>query len=134
MRVQFAVLLCSVLLAGAISLASAAGAGERMTYEPAGFQAAQDAGKPILIEIAASWCPVCKAQKPIIDALAAKPEFAELLIFEVDFDDRRDVVLGFGARSQSTLIAYNGSVETGRSVGDTNPASVEALVSSAFAD
>lgn len=134
MRVRSAVLAFSVLFAGAMSQASVADAGERMTYQPAGFQAAQDAGKPILVDIAASWCPVCKAQKPIIDALAAKPEFADLVIFEVDFDSQKDVVRGFGARSQSTLIAYRGTEETGRSVGDTNPASVEALVSSAFAD
>ena len=30
-------------------------------YEPAAFKAAQDSGKPILIEIHAVWCPTCKA-------------------------------------------------------------------------
>ena len=34
----------------------------------------------------------------------------------------------FGARMQSTLIAYKGATETGRSVGDTNPASIAALL------
>ena len=32
-----------------------------------------------------------------------------------------------GARMQSTIIGYDGSRETGRSVGDTNSASIEAL-------
>ena len=36
------------------------------------------------------------------------------------------------ATSQSTLIAYNGETEKARTVGDTNPASITALVDSAL--
>jgi hypothetical protein len=42
------------------------------------------------------------------------------------------VVKSFGARSQSTLIAYKGATETGRSAGDTNAASIESLLKSAL--
>jgi hypothetical protein len=36
------------------------------------------------------------------------------------------------ATSQSTLIAFKGETEKARSVGDTNPASIAALVKSAL--
>jgi hypothetical protein len=52
--------------------------------------------------------------------------------FKVDFDTQKDDVRGLKAQSQSTLIAYKGETETDRSVGDTNPASIAALVESAL--
>jgi hypothetical protein len=47
----------------------------------------------------------------------------------VDFDSQKDAVKYFGARMQSTLIAFKGEKETGRSVGDTNRSSIAALLS-----
>ncbi|MGJ4948577.1 thioredoxin family protein [Bradyrhizobium sp. HKCCYLS20291] len=101
---------------------------ETTPYSDAAFKAAQSAGQPILIEIHAGWCPTCKAQKPIIDKLAAEPKFKDLKIFRVDFDDQKPVVKGFGAQMQSTLITFKGTTETGRSVGDTKEASIAALL------
>ena len=45
---------------------------------------------------------------------------------------RRDVVRAFGAQSQSTLIVFAGTEEVGRSVGVTDPASIETLLSQAL--
>lgn len=104
-------------------------AGGIKSYTEADFKAAQAAGTPILVEVTASWCPTCKAQKPIIQSLAA--ENGDLTVFEVDFDDQKDVVRAFNAQMQSTLIAFKGETETGRSVGDTNADSIRALVASA---
>lgn len=101
---------------------------ETTPYSDAAFKAAQTAGQPILIKIDASWCPTCKAQKPIIDKLAAEPKFKNLKIFRVDFDDMKPVVKAFGAQMQSTLITFKGTTETGRSVGDTKEASIAALL------
>ncbi|MFH1553756.1 MAG: thioredoxin family protein [Pseudomonadota bacterium] len=122
-------LTCALVLLGSLS----ASAAERKPFDPAVFAAAQAASAPILVEISAPWCPTCKAQKPIIDALAAQPETKALVIFEVDFDTQKPVVRSFNAQSQSTLIAFRGKTETARSVGDTNPASIAALVKSSLA-
>lgn len=92
------------------------------------FATAQKAGKPILVDITASWCPTCAAQKPILNKLAADPAFKEMVILRVDFDSQKDVVRTLNARSQSTLIVYRGANEVGRSVGDTNEASIAALL------
>ncbi|HEX2527848.1 MAG TPA: thioredoxin family protein [Geminicoccus sp.] len=108
---------------------SAAGfAAETMAYTEQAFAKAQEQGKPILVDITAPWCPTCKAQRPILEELAARPEFADLVILEVDFDSQKDVVRSLGARMQSTLIAFKGAQEVGRSVGDTNQDSIAALL------
>jgi thioredoxin 1 len=98
------------------------------TFDLESFKAAQQAGKPILVAIHASWCPTCKAQDPILGALIEQPKFKDLVYFVVDFDKQKDAVRYFGARMQSTLIAFKGERETGRSVGDTQRASIAALL------
>lgn len=107
---------------------TSARADSTIAYSDSAFKAAQAAGQPILVEIHAGWCPTCKAQKPIIDKLAAEPKFKDLKIFRVDFDDMKPVVKGFGAQMQSTLIVFKGASETGRSVGDTKEGSIAALL------
>jgi thioredoxin 1 len=105
---------------------------EFLPFERSQFEAAQKAGHAILIDITAPWCPTCKAQKPVIEKLAAQPEFKDLTIFTVDFDSQKQAVAALKASSQSTLIAFKGSNETGRSVGDTQAASIESLLRSAI--
>ena len=85
-------------------------------------------GKSIFIAIHATWCPTCKAQKPILSELMAEPKFKDLVYFVVDFDSQKDAVYSFGAQMQSTLIAFKGEHETGRSVGDTDRSSIAALL------
>ena len=99
-------------------LGTAAGAAE-MAYTPAAFEAAQKAGKPILVHITAPWCTTCAAQKPILSKLEADPKFKDLQVFDVDFDSRKDVVKQFGATMQSTLITYKVEKSTGPSAGGT---------------
>lgn len=103
---------------------------ETTAFDPDRFAAAQKEGRPILVEITAPWCPTCRAQQPIIERLTAAPDYNGLVIFRVDFDSQKDAVRHFGARSQSTLIAFRGSRETARSVGDTDETSIAALLRS----
>ena len=102
-------------------------AAEPVAFTEDAFKAALDSGKPILVAIHASWCPTCKAQKPILDGLL-NGRFSDMVAFRVDFDDQKDVVRQFGAQMQSTLIVFAKGAEVGRSVGDTNPTSIEALL------
>ena len=114
------------------ALVAPAYATETKAFDPTSFDAAQKAGKSILVAIHASWCPTCKAQKPILSELMAEPKFKDLIYFIVDFDTQKDAVRFFGARMQSTLIAFKGTTETGRSVGETERSSIAALLNKAL--
>jgi thioredoxin 1 len=105
-------------------------AAQRQVFDQASFTAAQAKGERILVDISATWCPTCKAQKPIISSFADEPVNSDLVIFDVDFDSQKPVVRAFGAQMQSTLIAFKGKAETARSVGDTDPASLAQLIAS----
>ncbi|WP_036261806.1 thioredoxin family protein [Methylocapsa aurea] len=108
----------------------AADAAERLPYDAERFAAAQESGKPILIDISAAWCPTCKRQKPIIESVVQQPAYDDLMVFDVDFDAQKDVVRRFGATMQSTLIVFRGKDEKGRSVGGTDAVSIARLVAS----
>ncbi len=117
----------AVVIAGGINAAWATN-----PYSETAFSEAQSSSAPILVEIHATWCSTCRAQTPIIEKLAADPRFKSLKIFRVDFDSQTADVKKFGARSQSTLIVFKGKTEVGRSVGDTKPESIAALLAKAI--
>ncbi len=101
-------------------------------FEPAAFDAAIAAGSPTLVEITADWCPTCRAQKAVFADLLQDPRYADLVIFEVDFDTQKDVVREFGAQKQSTLIVFAGGEEVARGVGTTKPKRIAALLDKAY--
>ena len=111
---------------------TSAAAFEQKKFDPANFKAAQSADKSILVDISATWCPTCKAQHKVLETLSKKPEYANLVVFEVDFDAQKDAVKSFGARQQSTLIAFIGTQETRRLVGETAAAPIEELLKSSL--
>jgi thioredoxin 1 len=120
-------LLLAATAASAAFSAPALAAGPQ-PFDDAAFAAAQKANRPIFVAIHASWCPTCKAQTPILANLMADPKFKNLAYFTIDFDGQKDLVRRFGARMQSTLIAFKGANEEGRSVGDTRRESIAALL------
>jgi thioredoxin 1 len=107
-------------------------AAQEQPFTRQAFEAAQGKGQSILVEIHASWCPTCQAQKPILGKLFADPKFKNLAVFRVDFDSQKDEVRNFKARVQSTLITFRGKEEIARSVGDTNPDSIADLLALAL--
>jgi thiol-disulfide isomerase/thioredoxin len=119
--------------AAIVAMASTAFAGNPATpFSQAAFKSAQTAGKPILVEIHADWCPTCRAQKPVLERLTSDPKFKNLQVFRVDFDTQKADVKQFGAQMQSTLIVFKSDKETGRSVGDTKEASIASLLAKAL--
>lgn len=109
------------------SAALVAVAGEIKTFSQQDFDRLAQAGKPVVVDVSAPWCPTCKAQKPIVDSLAKQPAYKDVTIFTVDFDSEKTVLKQFKVNMQSTLIAFNGGKETARSVGDATPAGIEGI-------
>ena len=118
----------SVALMGSLP----ASAAEWKPFDASAFAAAQKDGKSILVDIFAVWCPVCRAQNPILVQLTREPKFKDMVVFKVDFDTQKDDVRAFKAQSQSTLIVFKGETEKDRSVGDTNEQSIAALLEKAL--
>jgi thiol-disulfide isomerase/thioredoxin len=94
------------------------------------FEQAQAAGKTILIDVSATWCPTCKKQAPIIARI--EKEKPNLVVYEVDFDRDKDVLKRMRVQAQSTLIVYKGTAEVARSTGETDYSRIKSLVDKGF--
>ncbi len=110
------------------SLMSLAMAGEIKPFNQKDFDKLTHDGKPVVLDISATWCPTCKEQKPIIDGLMKQPAYKDVTLMTIDFDAAKPTLKKFKVTMQSTLVAFKGDKEVGRSVGDTTPEGLEGLV------
>ena len=110
------------------SLMSLAMAGDIKPFNQQEFDKLTHDGKPVVLDISATWCPTCKAQKPIIDGLMKQPAYKDVTLMTLDFDADKPTLKRFKVSMQSTLVAFKGDKEVDRSTGDTTPAGLEALV------
>ena len=118
----------TILTIALTSLASIAMAGDIKPFSQQEFDQLTKEGKAVVLDISATWCPTCKQQKPIIDGLMKQPAYKDVTLMTIDFDSAKPTLKSFKVNMQSTLVAFKGHKEVGRSVGDTTPAGLEGLV------
>jgi thioredoxin 1 len=106
-----------VLLAAGLAFATSQAA--EVGYDKARFDAALAEGKPVIVDFAASWCPTCRAQKPIVDELLKEPRMQGVTLFRADFDTEKDLKSKLHVVQQSTFVVFKGGKEVARSTGQT---------------
>ncbi|MBU6260615.1 MAG: thioredoxin family protein [Burkholderiales bacterium] len=119
--------LAPALFALTLVLAAGARAGTVEPYSAQTFDRLTHEGRPVVVDVSATWCPTCKAQKPIVAALMQAPANRDVTLLTVDFDADKPVLRRFKVGMQSTLIAFKGAKEVARSTGDTTAAGLAAL-------
>ncbi len=100
-------------------------------YTPAALAAAQKAGEPLVLHFHASWCPTCRAQDKVFNALKADPSL-KVTLMEVDYDQEKAFEKQMKVTAQSTLVVFHGATERSRSTGETDPARLKSLLQSAI--
>jgi thiol-disulfide isomerase/thioredoxin len=83
-RRRFLAILSSATLIGA-----QAGAFEIQPYSKEAAQSTIASGKTTIIEVYASWCPICQAQATAVDAMKNKPAYKDISFFRVDYEDKK---------------------------------------------
>jgi thiol-disulfide isomerase/thioredoxin len=101
------------LLGIAALAATGARAFEVQPYDQAAAQKTIASGKPVVIEVYASWCPICQAQAAAVEALKNKPTYRDIAYYRVDFDAQKDVVKALNS-PRATFIVYRGGKEVAR--------------------
>ena len=114
--------------AAMVASATAAQAAEVRQFDRAAFVAAQAAGRPILVEVRAWWCPVCASQGATIRDTIADPAYADLIVFRLSFDGQKRELRSFAVNKQGTLLAYRGAAQVGRLDFVTDKPRIRALI------
>src|SRR6266404_1291372 len=86
------------------------------------------AGKPVAVVFQADWCPTCRAQAPLLKELTQRPELKDLTLFVANFDTEKALRKYFGVTQQSTVVVFKDGKASARSTGDTQQASLAALL------
>jgi thioredoxin 1 len=93
-------------------VATMAWAADAAPYSPEAVQAELAAGKTVVLDFSASWCPSCQAQGRSISALRDEnPGYAErLAFFVVDWDTYKDTDLAkqYGITRRGALVLLKG--------------------------
>ncbi len=107
-------------------------AGDPVPFTAKALAEAKAASRPIVIYVGANWCSTCSVQKPVLAEVLAEleknPEVGDIAVFTVDFDDQKDVLQSLNVQIQSTIIVFRGKIEVGRSVGESDPEALKALL------
>ena len=125
MQIRKSIWRSALLLVVGLFVSSALWSAER-PFNEAEFDAAQRAGKPVLIAVHADWCPTCRVQEEALWELLARKQFAGISVFRVDFDLQKAALKRFGVRAQSTLIVFKGKKEVARSIAQTDKEAIAA--------
>ncbi len=92
---------------------------QKQSFDKATYDQMMVDGKPVLIDVYASWCPTCERQQWILqDYFESNPE-SKLTVMVVDFDDDKKWVSYFKAPRQSTLLLFNKGERVWFSVAET---------------
>ena len=105
------------LMAASVSMVLA---GE-LPFDQKKFDTAVAGGKSIVVDFSATWCPTCKAQKPIVDKLMALPKYKTVTLFVADYDKEVALKKQLRVAQQSTFVVFKGGKEVARSTGQTDP-------------
>ncbi len=74
------------------------------------------AGKPVLVDLWASWCGPCRMLSPLVDRLAEEME-GKIEVAKVDIDENAEVAMKFGVNSIPTLLLFKNGRLADKSVG-----------------
>lgn len=96
-------------------------------YSAPAFAAAQAAGKPVALHFHADWCPTCRAQAEVLEALRADRAL-DVQVLIVDYDNEKELRKQHRVRAQSTLIVFKGRQEKTRLAGETAPDRIKAAL------
>ena len=126
MHLNLKTLVASAILAALVS--PAAQSARFLPFDAVRFEEARQSGKPVVLQVTATWCGPCQRLRKVVGGLLENPEFKDLVVF----DANKDALVKIKAHTVTTLVIYRDNSEILRSSGETRPDAVEALLKKAM--
>lgn len=96
-----------------------------MPFTSEAFSAAQASGKPFLVAFHKKGCPMCASQKQALKEIYADPQYKDLKVLVVNYDNDTESLKKFNVGMQGALILYKGKTEVSRSDALVKAADIE---------
>ena len=78
------------------------------------------------MHVYAGWCPVCRAQRPVLEALAREKAFEGVKFVTVDFDKDKEFLRTHRVANQSVILVFKNGQEVARLIGITDADKIRA--------
>lgn len=92
------------------------------------YEAAMSDGKTVFLDFFASWCPTCRANKPVVEGEIVN--HPDVVGFRVDYDTAVELKKEHSVTSQSTYILLKNGEEIRRALGSLTNSSLARLLGS----
>ena len=89
-------------------------------------------GKSAVISTHADWCSTCKKQDKVLSDFMKDLDYKNVVFYQVDYDNQKELLKALKVRSQSTIIVYKNGKEVARATGDTKEAALAKLTRQAI--
>lgn len=89
-------------------------------------------GKSAIISVHADWCSTCKSQDKILATFMKDPAYKNVVFYQLEFDNQKDLLKTLKVRTQSTIIVFKGGKEVTRATGDTKEVALSKLAKQAI--
>jgi thioredoxin 1 len=86
---------------------------------------------PVLVDFTATWCPPCRAIKPLLDELAGQYQ-GRASIVTLDVDENHQTTQKYGVRAMPTLLVFKDGKVVNQLVGAAPKARLEELLKKAL--
>lgn len=118
----------NVLAATALAAMSCQVSADEHPYSADAFAQLTKAGRDVVVDVHADWCPTCRRQQPVLESLVNSDKYKAYTILVVDFDTQAAALQQFHVVQQSTLIVFHGTDEKARATGITEAGQISALL------
>ncbi len=89
-------------------------------YTKEAFQASQEKGEKIMLQVHAKWCPVCKNEDKVFEKLKKEDFFKHVTYYQADWDKELELRKELNVSNPGTLIIFTGKKEMTRNSGIQN--------------
>jgi thioredoxin 1 len=120
--------IAAALIFVTLMMSCALAAAAEVPFDQTQFTKALAVGAPVAVDFHADWCPVCRAQAPLLKNLVQMPEFQAVTLYVANFDTEKALKRSLSVNNQSTIVVFKGGKEVARSTGDTDQGRLAALL------
>ncbi len=83
------------------------------------YKEAINSGKPMVLYFHASWCPVCRKQKPLLNEILQEKRYEKFTSLIVDYDKETEIKSDLKVSTQATVVIFKSGKELIRKTGVT---------------